>query len=278
MRILLLGKTGLLGQALFDALKKGHEVFACSHAECDVTILDFIKKTVKKSQPEIVINSTGYTNVDKAEEEKAKAFLINEKAVVNIIDAIKPMHIPLLHFSTDYVFDGENENGYAEDSRTNPISTYGASKAAGEKIIAENLKNYYLIRTSWLYGPGGKNFVDTMLRLAETHETLKVVSDQKGSPTYTPDLAKAIARLLNEKPPYGIYHLTNDGVCTWHEFACEIFNQLGVPKRIVPITSEELARPAKRPKCSILINAKFAKMRHWKEALQDFLINKTLIL
>lgn len=277
MNILLLGKTGLLGQALYAQLAKEHAVVSPSHEECDVTNAAQVRTVIEKNKPDIVINATGYTQVDAAEKDQASAFALNTDAVKNLVSALKKTKIPLVHFSTDYVFNGKNENGYDETAAVSPLSVYGASKAAGEAEIIKNLKNYYLIRTSWLFGSGGKNFVDAMLFLAERGEPPRVVYDQIGNPTYTIDLAQAVSRLL-QGSQYGMYHIVNEGEVSWYEFAQEIFKQLGIPVEIIPITTKELNRPAPRPHYSILRNTKLSKLRHWKEALTDYLQAKTLII
>lgn len=279
MKILLFGKTGLLGQALFGVLGQEHEVFGKSREECDICDLGMLKKCIDEAAPDIIVNAAGYAKVDDAEKEKEEAFRVNAEGVSNLAKVAGAKSLSLVHFSTDYVFCGEKRAGYCEDDSPAPLSIYGASKAAGEKEIFENLQKYYLIRTSWLFGPGGKNFVDTMLELAKNSngKPLTVVNDQIGGPTYTLDLAQAVLRLLKGKT-YGIYHIVNSGTCSWHEFAKEIFNQLGLPQEVSPISSEELNRPAKRPKCSILLNTKLPQLRHWKEALREYLQEKTLIL
>lgn len=277
MRILLLGKTGLLGKALLSVFQDHHRILAASHNECDITNKKSLEAIVHSFQPELVINATGYTAVDRAEDEKDAAFAVNAEGVRSLCEILAPANIPLVHFSTDYVFNGEKSEGYAESDSPSPISAYGASKAAGEQAVLEYLKNYFLIRTAWLYGPGGKNFVDTMLTLVEEGKPLKIVNDQRGNPTYTLDLAQAILRLLNGKA-YGIYHIVNEGNCAWHELAVEIFRQLGVPQEIIPITSAELNRKAKRPQYSMLLNTKLPKLRPWREALSSYLQQKQLLL
>lgn len=278
MKILLLGKSGLLGQALFAELQKNHEVFTPSHSECNVLNKEEILKTTSQTKLELIINATGYTAVDKAESEPEKAFELNKNAVENLAEAAEKFDIPLLHFSTDYVFDGTKQHGFNEDDPTAPISVYGKSKEAGEKIITSRLKKYFLIRSAWLFGPNGKNFVDTMLALARENKQLRVVNDQFGNPTYTVDLAKAVAKLLESDQQFGIYHLVNEGGCSWYDLAKEIFNQLGVPVEVSAIDSSELARPAKRPKYSMLNNNKFDKLRPWNQALAEYLKEHTLIL
>lgn len=279
MKILLLGKSGLLGQALFRVFSNHHVIIAPTHNECDVTDKNQLKTFISRQPVDAVFNATGYTKVDEAQQNRDAAFLLNATAVKYLCQILAPKNIPLIHFSTDYVFDGTNNEGYSESDSPAPISVYGASKAEGEKEILSSLKSFYLIRTSWIFGPGGKNFVDTMVELRRKNpgKPLKVVNDQKGCPTYTFDLAQTVFRLLETKN-YGIYHIVNGGNCTWFEFAQEIFHQLGVPQEILPITSKQLNRPAKRPVCSILQNTKLEPLRQWKQALADYLMNKTLIL
>lgn len=278
MKMLLFGKTGLLGNALFDVFSPIHELIAPSHQECDITQSESIEKWLTKSSPEMVINATGYTAVDRAEQEKEKAFQINAHGVSQLAQSLAQKNIPLIHFSTDYVFDGKNPHGYRENDPPTPLSGYGFSKALGEAEIQKHGKKYYLIRTSWLFGPHGKNFVDSLLeRIEKGEKEIRVVSDQRGCPTFTLDLAKAVFNLL-QSAPYGIYHLVNEGSCTWYEFAKEIFAQLGIPQKIIPISSAELSRPAKRPSSSLLLNTKFTHLRPWRKALEAYLKEKTVIL
>lgn len=279
MKILLLGKSGLLGQALEKVLREFCEIRALGHQECDITDTKSLEKQIISAQPDIIINATGYTAVDDAEKYKNEAFKINSEAVGNIAKIAAKKNISLVHFSTDYVFDGEKCEGYAETDSPAPISVYGDSKASGEQEIIRTAKKFWLVRTAWLYGPGGKNFVDTIINLMHKNEgkPLRIVNDQIGNPTLTLDLAQAVLGLLETKN-YGIYHIVNSGQCSWYEFAQEIFRILGIPQKIIPITSSELNRPAPRPKYSILKNSKTTPLRPWQEALKEYLKVKTLIL
>lgn len=277
MKFLILGK-GLLGSALnTHALKQGADCTAMSHEECDVTDDKTLNAAIDKIAPEIIINATGYTGVDGAENETEKCFNINAKAVGILAKICSKRKIPLAHFSTDYIFSGLNDYGYKESAKPDPINAYGKSKAEGEKELISNTDKFYLVRTAWLYGPTGKNFVDTMLKLAETQNEIKVVSDQIGCPTYVFDLAQAVYDLL-ERGKYGIYHIVNEGKTSWYGFAEEIFHTLGIPKKIIPITSEELNRRAKRPKNSVLLNTLAPRLRNWKDALKEYLMDKTIIV
>ncbi|MEK7524547.1 MAG: dTDP-4-dehydrorhamnose reductase [Patescibacteria group bacterium] len=277
MKILLLGKNGLLAQAIFSAFQGHHQVIPFSKAQCDITNTPQLRDVLTETNPDLVINATGYTRVDDAEKNKDEAFAINADAVKELTNLLEPKGTPLVHFSTDYVFDGTNAAGYEEDAKQNPISVYGQSKAAGEAAILNTLKKFYLVRTAWLYGPRGKNFVDNILDAAARGEPLKVVSDQVGNPTFTPDLAQAVLRLLKGNS-YGIYHIVNEGSCSWYEFTQEIFHQLGIPQKIEPISSAQLARPAPRPAYSILKNTKLTPLRSWKTALESYLSTKTIII
>lgn len=279
MKILLLGKSGLLGYALHKVLSSFYEIIAPSHSECDVTNQKNLEKQILSTNPDIIINSTGFTAVDDAETHKTEAVKLNSEAVKNLAQISANKNIPLMHFSTDYVFNGEKSEGYSESDSPSPVSVYGASKAEGEKELIKNTKKFWLIRTAWLYGPSGKNFVDTIINLARKNKNkpLKIVDDQIGNPTLTLDLAQAVLPLLKGKS-YGIYHIVNSGICSWYEFAKEIFNILGIPQEIIPITSSELNRPAPRPKYSILQNTRLPALRSWKQALTAYLKEKTLIL
>lgn len=279
MKILLFGKTGLLGHALFEVLHREHQLVAPPHEECDVTNFSMVEKAIAKETPELIINATGFTRVDEAEIKKEEAFLLNRDAVENCARWCAKKNLPLVHFSTDYVFDGKNKEGYYEEDTPSPLSVYGKSKAAGEKVIFENLSHFFLIRTAWLYGPGGRNFVDTVIDLAHKNQDvpLTIVNDQTGNPTYTLDLAHALLGLLKTKN-YGIYHIVNSGSVTWYEFAKEIFKIIGVPQKIQAITSDALQRPAKRPAYSVLLSRLHPPLRPWSEALAAYLQEKTLIL
>ncbi len=196
---------------------------------------------------------------------------MNADAVLYIAMAAKKASATLVHYSTDYVFDGRNINGYKEDALKNPVNIYGASKSKGEDSITSNYSKFYLIRTAWLYGKSGKNFVYKIIELASSKPMLKVVNDQFGSPTYAKDLALATKEIISSKMPFGIYHVTNSGSCSWHEFASEILKQKSLSTPIEPCSSSEFPRPAKRPSCSVMLNTKLKPLRHWKSALKAFM-------
>ncbi len=204
----------------------------------DITDREQVIRIIKELKPEAVINAAAYTNVDGCEDERELAYNVNGKAPGYVAEACAAINAKLVHYSTDYVFDGSKKE-YVESDTTNPINVYGESKLLGEQNIARAMKDYRIIRTSWLFGRHGKNFVDTMLTLSKQMDRVKVVNDQVGKPTYTVDLAEKTREIL-ELPP-GIYHITNDGVCSWYEFASAI-----IPNT-TPCTSEEFPRKAKRP-------------------------------
>ena len=278
MKILIFGGTGLLGSALTEALKQDHEVVSLTHAQTDVCDKESVKNALDLHLPQQVINASGYTAVDKAEEEPGKAFEINSDAVKSLAVELQHRRIPFTHFSTDYVFDGESKDGYAENAKTNPINLYGASKAAGEWGLMTSMRDYLLIRTSWLYGAGGRNFVDTILeRVRKDKSPLSVVNDQRGCPTSARDLAHEVKRLL-EASTLGVYHVVNSGSCTWYELAREVFQQLGVPQEVLPVASTAFPRPAKRPASSILLNTHLPPLQSWQDALGRYLQDSTIIL
>lgn len=230
--------------------------------ELDITNKKKIIQTIKALNPDIVINAAGYTNVDGCENDIKNAFQANGEALAYISEACHATGSKLIHYSTDYIFEGSKKE-YKESDDPKPINIYGESKLLGEKNIMEYLKDFLIIRTSWLYGQHGKNFVDTLLELSSQMDTVPVVDDQFGKPTYAADLAKKTKEIIDINS--GIYHITNEGSCSWYEFAS------GIIPNAIPIRSKEFFREAKRPKYSILINTKTDPMRHWKEALREYL-------
>jgi dTDP-4-dehydrorhamnose reductase len=238
----------------------------------DITEEANVKKTLFQIKPQLVINAAAYTDVDGAETTRNMAKKVNSDAVRYLSKTCADLGARLVHFSTEYVFDGDNPHGYTEDSPTNPINWYGVTKAEGETHIPQLLSNYYIIRTSWLFGKHGRNFVYTILNLARKEGSLRVVNDQIGSPTYSYDLAKAVWHILSEPP--GIYHITNQGICSRYDFAKQIIKESGLTEQVevIPVDSSQFPRPAQRPKCSILKSTKrTSMMRPWKDALREFL-------
>ncbi len=266
----------MLGSDLLLKLKIEHEVVGLDKEEIDIVSANECQEAIKEIEPDIVINAAAYTNVDGCETAKDECFAVNAEAVKNIADACRDKNIHIIHFSTDYVFDGAAKQPYQEDHQCNPINTYGASKMAGERYLRSLSDNYLLIRTAWLYGVKGKNFVQTILEKVKTAKKLTVVDDQIGSPTYTKDLAAAVDLLIKQNAK-GIFHITNRGSCSWYQFALKILQEAGIHEiDVTPIKSDQLQRPAKRPAYSVLSMQKFIQttgktMQPWQLGLQDYL-------
>ncbi|MDR3291000.1 MAG: dTDP-4-dehydrorhamnose reductase [Methanobrevibacter sp.] len=275
MKILLTGRNGMLGNDLIEILKgSNHEIISTNTSNLDITKLNEIHEKVDEVNPEIIINSAAYTDVDGCEIKKNLAYNVNAIGPKNLAIVANKSNCSLVHISTDYVFDG-NQKSYAEEDETNPINVYGKTKLEGELFVKENLNNYFILRTAWLYGLHGSNFVKTMLNLSKNNNEIAVVNDQYGSPTFTRDLSIAISKII-ETDNYGTYHITNSGNCTWYDFAKEIFKQTNIDVTLKAVTSEEFSRPAPRPKYSILNNKNWKKigfkpLRSYKEALKEYL-------
>jgi len=288
--IWLIGNKGMLGNDVEKLLKERGLIYWASDKEIDIGDYKALEKFGKDKKIKWIINCSGYTKVDKAEEEIDEAFRINKDGVRNIALFSANRQIRLIHISTDYVFDGRQERGavaYSEDDKTNPINIYGKSKLAGEEEIKKILEKYFIIRTAWLCGLQGNNFIYTMLRLFKERDLVKVVDDQWGSPTYTVDLAGAILKIVEDDSlSYGIYHFTNEGMTSWYEFAMTIYKKtkrLGLIEsnkkvEIKPIKAEDYPTAARRPRYSVLSKEKIKKefnlkIRNWDEALEDFLVS-----
>lgn len=270
MKILLLGANGMLGHALADVFVEDDLVLG-DLPDYDLTAYNDLNQKIGQIQPEVIINAAAYTNVDGCETDKELCLSVNGLSLGNLSEVAKKHQAVLIHYSTDYVFGGTKKDGYAENEPINPVNAYGVSKARGEELILKSGCDFYLIRTAWLYGKFGKNFVETIIELSAKQEEIKVVNDQFGSPTYAPDLAKATRQILIDKKPFGVYHQTNAGTCSWYDFALKIKEIKGFEASIVPVSSVEFPRPAKRPQYSILINSKLPSLRSWQEALVDYL-------
>lgn len=268
IKTLILGAKGMLGHALVQEFP---DALAWGIKELDITDEEMVFKKIREAKPEIIINAAAYTDVDEAETNKEQCFNINAEAVKYIAKACEATGSTLIHISTDYVFDGKKE-GYEETSKKSPLSIYGESKALAEDYILEILNRFYILRPAWMFGKNGQNFVSTITQLAQNKESIDVVNDQKGCPTYTKDLAEKIRSIINE--PFGIYHITNSGVCSWYELAEEIVKITGLKCNINPTTSDKFQRPAQRPKYSILLNTKTKPLRYWQDALKEYLEEK----
>lgn len=275
MKIIVTGANGQLGRDLAKQLEERHEVIGLSRKELDIRDAEQCRQMMQQIRPDAVIHTAAYTAVDLAESDEDEAYRVNAFGSRNVAVAAERVGAKVCYISTDYVFDGLSSTPNKEYDNTNPTSVYGKSKRAGEWLVQSLCSNYFIVRTSWLYGKHGSNFVKTMLALASEKKRLKVVNDQTGSPTYTVDLSRFLAELIATEK-YGIYHASNTGYCTWYEFAEAIFAEIGMAVEVEPCATEQFPRPAQRPKFSVLdhlaIRANgFSAQRHWRDALREFL-------
>ncbi len=274
MKLLVTGAGGMLGQALSACLQsRGHNVVSVPKERLDVTNYAQCLEVIEEQAPDLIIHCGAYTKVDQAESEPNLAYHINGYGTENLAVACNIFKTPMLYFSSDYVFDGEQNQPYTPWDATRPLSIYGKSKLAGEKAVQRHLQRFYIVRTSWLYGPNGKNFVDTISSMADDRKTLRVVSDQFGSPTCTLSLSETVADLITTGR-WGVYHGTDDGVTNWYEFAREILR--GRDNEIIPIATSEMPRPATRPKYSVLdkttlVSTIGRELPPWQESLKTYL-------
>jgi len=277
MRITIFGATGLLGKALVREWKDD-EVTGFASADGDIRDEKQVSNLVQHARPDWIVLAAAYTDVDGCESNRDLAYDVNSRGAVNVARAAKQHGSRLLFLSTDYVFDGTKTTPYETNDPRSPSSVYGHSKAEAEVRLAEILPGCCIVRTSWLFGPGGKCFPDTILKLAETRPELEVVGDQHGSPTYSIDLARAIIQLCRQGAS-GIVHATNRGDCSWYEFAREIIAAAGLKTVVRETTSDKFVRPTKRPKYSVLSPESLQKhgiaMPHWRDALKRYLLQRT---
>ena len=276
MKILVTGANGQLGYDVAKEFeKRNHNVIATDIEELDITDAESVMNMLSKEKVDAVVHCAAYTAVDNAEDNQQICKKVNVDGTENIAKACKKLNAKMIYISTDYVFDGQGENFYETDDETSPLNYYGLTKYQGEQKVIENVKKHFIVRISWVFGINGKNFVKTMLNLGKTRDKLTVVSDQIGSPTYTFDLAKLLADMV-ETEKYGIYHATNEGICSWYEFACEIFKVAGMDNvKVTPLKSYEYPTKAKRPFNSRLSKLKlddmgFDRLPHWKDALSRY--------
>ena len=247
MRILVTGVKGQLGYDVVNELeKRGHTAIGVDIDEMDITDAEAVDRVITEADVEAVIHCAAYTAVDAAEDNLELCRKVNATGTENIAKVCKKLDLKMVYISTDYVFDGEGERPWEPDDRRDPLNAYGIGKYEGELAVEENLEKYFIIRIAWVFGVNGKNFIKTMLKLGETRDEVSVVNDQIGSPTYTYDLARLIVDMV-ETEKYGRYHATNEGFCSWYEFACEIFRQAGMNVKVNPVTSDEFPAKAKRP-------------------------------
>lgn len=278
MRVLITGAGGQLGHDLIRVLSGSHQLAAYTRVNLDVTDETAVQAAILQAMPDVVIHAAAYTKVDQAELAADDAYSINSIGTKNVAKAAEEAGATLVHISTDYVFDGTKRTPYTETDRPNPINVYGNSKLHAEKFVELICGRYFILRTSWLYGRNGSNFVTKIASLAQTTEEISVVSDQYGSPTYTLDLARFIDQTIKTEH-YGLYHVSNRGYCSRFAFAQAIVQALQLDHvRLVPVSSAGLKTPAERPGYSVFDDAairqnNLPRLRPWKEALTDFLLN-----
>lgn len=301
MKITVIGATGMLGVDLCSQLQKDHEVVGISrrireNSSLNIKIInvDIINKigileTILFIKPDLVIHTAAQTDVDACELDPDQAYQVNALGTQNVALACKSARCAMVYISTDYVFDGKKNAPYAENDRTNPINIYGSTKLQGEEFTKSILKNYIIIRTSWLYGKNGKNFVDWVIDKAKKGQEINLINDQFGSPTYTADLAEGVSKLIEKLFPQpttlnsqlcGVYHITNSGYCSRYQQGLKILEYAKMPNaRVKSVSSDEFLRPAKRPGFSALENKRYKELfgqvlRSWDQALKDYLISR----
>lgn len=276
MKILVTGYNGQLG---YDVVKTGHaqglDMIGLGIDNLDITVEEAVRQTVERFSPDAIVHCAAFTAVDKAEDEIELCRKVNVEGTRYLVEAARSVNARLMYISTDYVFDGQGDAPYAESDQPAPIGQYGLTKYEGEKTVQSILEQFYIIRISWVFGVNGNNFIKTMLRLAESRREISVVSDQYGSPTYTADLAQLIVDMI-QTDQYGIYHATNEGICSWAEFAEEIFRQAGKDVKVNHISTEEYPTRAVRPKNSRMSKDKleacgFQRLPRWQDALKRYL-------
>lgn len=266
----------MLGQDLAPLLEARHELLPVDLPEVDITDADAMARAVDTGKPDVVIHAAAFTAVDDCELQPERAFLVNSVGTRNVALASRRAGVPMLYISTDYVFDGGKDGPYLENDRTNPHNVYGKSKLEGEDHVRELVPRFWIVRTSWLFGPLGKNFVQTILGRVRAGEPLRVVDDQVGAPTYTVDLAAKLLEIV-ERGKTGIYHVTNQGYCSWFEFSREIARQAGLAQaEISPVAASASERPARRPLNSRLANTRLTSeglslLPAWTDALGRYL-------
>ncbi|HVN79327.1 MAG TPA: dTDP-4-dehydrorhamnose reductase [Terriglobia bacterium] len=278
-RILLIGAHGQLGSDLELALSH-HQVIGSTHETLDVIRSEQVRETVETTRPQIIINTSAFHKVDVCESEVMRSFEVNAYGVRNLALAARDTDAALVHFSTDYVFDGNTSKPYTEEDAPNPVNVYGVSKLAGEKMLRFLWRRSFVIRTCGLYGHAGSsgkggNFVEMMIRKARNQESIRVVDDQRLTPTSTRELARKVVELI-ETDHYGLYHITSNGECSWYEFAKKIFELQGIRADLAPTSSQDYHSPARRPAYSVLANARLQQLsmddlKPWETALQEYL-------
>ncbi len=277
MRILVTGAGGMLGRAVVEAAEaRGHDVRGAARADLDVTDAGAVSEAVAAHRCDTVVNCAAYTNVDGAEADRAGAHAVNAAAAGHVAAAAAQAGAAIVHVSTDYVFDGSKREPWLESDATAPLGVYGESKLAGELAVAAANPRHVIVRTAWLFGAGGKNFVDTMLALGAQREEVSVVTDQVGCPTWTGHLAGALVELAQRPDQTGIHHVAGAGSCTWNELAREVFACAAVDCRVLPATSEDYVRPAARPAYSVLGSERRdpVVLPAWQQGVADYLATR----
>lgn len=275
MRILVTGVKGQLGYDVVKELeKREHEAVGVDIEEMDITDADSVYKVISESAVDAVIHCAAYTAVDAAEDNQEICRKVNVDGTQNIATVCKKLGIKMMYISTDYVFNGEGVELWEPDDERQPLNVYGQTKYEGELAVQDTLDEYFIVRIAWVFGINGKNFIKTMLNLAKTHDHLTVVNDQYGSPTYTYDLAKLLVDMI-VTDKYGVYHATNEGICTWYEFACEIFRCAGIEVDVQPVASDAFPVKAKRPSNSRMSKDKleqngFRRLPMWQNAVERY--------
>jgi dTDP-4-dehydrorhamnose reductase len=280
MRLLVTGGAGMLGQAVATAATRlGHDVIALSRAELDVTDADHVRRVIAAAEPRAVVNCAAWTDVDAAETAEDAATAVNGTGAGNVARAAAETGARVVHISTDYVFDGTKTAPWVESDPVRPIGAYGRSKLAGEHEVAAADGEHAIVRSAWLFGAGGRNFVDTMLALGSERDEVSVVTDQVGSPTWTGHLADAVVELAERRGDVGIFHAAGAGACSWYELAVEVFDRAGVRCRVLPTTAERFARAAQRPAYSVLGSERGEApvLPPWQEGVAAYLVDKAVV-
>jgi dTDP-4-dehydrorhamnose reductase len=276
MRVVVTGAAGQLGKdVLLELARKNHQAYGLDRQQLDITIEKDVMAYISEVKPDVILHCAAYTNVDAAEENEDAAYAVNAAGTEYLAKAASQTGAKMLYVSTDYVFDGSANEPYEVDEPTKALGAYGRTKLAGEQLLQKHLDEFFIVRTAWVFGIHGNNFVKTMLRLGKERGEVGVVHDQVGSPTYTVDLAQFMVELM-ETDKYGVYHATNNGICSWYEFAVEIFKQAELDVKVNPLTSDQFPRPAARPKYSVLSKKRIEQeglkpLRDWKQALGAYL-------
>ena len=276
MKVFVTGVKGQLGYDVVNELeKRGLEAIGVDIQEMDITDADSVNQVIGAAAPDAVIHCAAYTAVDAAEDNVEICRKVNADGTQNIANMCRKLDIPMIYISTDYVFDGQGERPWLPEDERAPLNVYGQTKYEGDLAVQNTLDKYFIVRIAWVFGVNGKNFIKTMLNLGKTRDHLTVMNDQFGSPTYTYDLARLLVDMI-QTDKYGIYHATNEGICTWYEFACEIFRQAGITVDVTPVSADQYPAKAKRPSNSRMSKDKleengFERLPSWQDALGRYL-------